>query len=61
MQTDLRDQLRLIASQLYRTQPTDPVTFAVVAALMIAVALAATYVPARRALKVDPAIALHAE
>jgi len=52
---------RLIASQLYRTQPTDPLTFAVVAALMIAVALAATYVPARRALKVDPAIALHAE
>ena len=52
---------RLIAAQLYRTQATDPATFAAVAGLMIAVALAATYVPARRALKVDPAIALHAE
>ena len=52
---------RLIASQLYRTQATDPVTFAAVAALMIGVALAATCIPARRALKVDPAIALHAE
>jgi putative ABC transport system permease protein len=52
---------RLIAAQLYHTQATDPVTFAAVAALMIAVAAAATYVPARRALKVDPAIALHSE
>jgi predicted permease len=52
---------RLIAAQLFRTQATDPATFAAVAGLMIAVALAATYVPARRALKVDPAIALHAE
>jgi ABC-type antimicrobial peptide transport system permease subunit len=52
---------RLIAAQLYHTQPTDPVTFAAVAGLMIAVALAATYVPARRALQVDPAIALHSE
>jgi putative ABC transport system permease protein len=52
---------RLIAAQLYRTQATDPATFAAVAGLMIAVALGATYVPARRALKVDPAIALHAE
>jgi ABC-type antimicrobial peptide transport system permease subunit len=52
---------RAIAAQLYRTEPTDPVTFLTVAALMIAVALAATYVPARRALKVDPAVALHCE
>jgi putative ABC transport system permease protein len=52
---------RLIAAQLYRTQATDPATFIAVAGLMIAVALAATYVPARRALKVDPAIALHSE
>jgi putative ABC transport system permease protein len=49
---------RLIAAQLYRTQATDPATFAAVAALMAAVALAATCVPARRALQVDPAGAL---
>ena len=52
---------RLIAAQLYRTQATDPATFAAVAGLMTAVALGATYVPARRALKVDPAIALRGE
>jgi putative ABC transport system permease protein len=52
---------RLIAAQLYRTQATDPATFATVAGLMIAVALAATYVPARRALKVDPVVALRCE
>jgi predicted lysophospholipase L1 biosynthesis ABC-type transport system permease subunit len=52
---------RLIAVQLYRTQATDPVTFAAVAALMIAVGLAATYIPARRALKVDPAMDLRCE
>jgi putative ABC transport system permease protein len=52
---------RLIAAQLYRTQATDPATFAAVAGLMIALALAATYVPARRALKVDPAMALRGE
>jgi putative ABC transport system permease protein len=49
---------RLIAAQLYRTQATDPATFAAVAALMLALALAATCLPARRALKVDPATAL---
>ena len=52
---------RLIAAQLYRTQATDPRTFAAVAALMLAVALAATYLPASRALRVDPATALRAE
>jgi putative ABC transport system permease protein len=52
---------RLIAAQLYRTQATDPATFAAVAGLMIAIALAATFVPTRRAVKVDPAIALRCE
>jgi putative ABC transport system permease protein len=52
---------RLIAAQLYHTKATDPATFATVAALMIAVALAATYLPARRALKTDSAIALRVE
>ncbi len=52
---------RLIASQLYRTPATDPLTFAAAAAVMIAVAAAATWLPARRAVKVDPAIALRSE
>ena len=52
---------RLIAAQLYHTKATDPATFATVAGLMIAVALAATCLPARRALKTDPAIALRVE
>ena len=52
---------RLIAAQLYRTRTTDPATFAAVAGLMIVLALAATYVPARRALKVEPGTALRCD
>jgi putative ABC transport system permease protein len=52
---------RLIAAQLFHTRATDPATFAAVAALMIAFSLAATTLPACRALKVDPAIALRAD
>ena len=52
---------RLIAGELYRTPPADPATFAVAAGVMLAVAAAATWIPARRAVQVDPAIALHAE
>jgi predicted permease len=52
---------RLIASQLYETRPNDPVTFAAAAAVMIAVAAVATWIPARRAVRVDPAIALRSE
>jgi putative ABC transport system permease protein len=40
-------------SLLFATSPSDPVTFAAVAALLVAVALAACYVPARRAMKAD--------
>jgi putative ABC transport system permease protein len=52
---------RLMASQLYGVRPTDPVTFITVAALLMIVSLAASYIPARRAMRVDPMIALRYE
>jgi len=52
---------RLIAHMLFDVSATDPGAFAVVAALLVAVALMACYIPARRAAKVDPLIALQCE
>ena len=49
---------RLLTSLLFGTSPSDPATFTSVAGLLIAVALAACYVPARSAMKVDPMVAL---
>ncbi|MGB7022572.1 MAG: ABC transporter permease [Candidatus Acidiferrales bacterium] len=52
---------RFLRSMLFEVQPTDPLTFFTVAALLSLVALAASYIPARRAMRVDPMVALRHE
>jgi len=52
---------RLLGAQLYDVSPTDPVVFGSVAAVLLLVALLASGVPARRAARVDPAVALRTE
>ena len=49
---------RLLESQLYGVSPTDPLTFAAVCLLLAVVAIFACLIPARRAMRVDPAVAL---
>jgi putative ABC transport system permease protein len=46
---------------LYNVTPTDPLSFSAVAVFLIVVAMLASYLPARRALKVDPIVALRGE
>jgi predicted permease len=53
--------IRTVASFLYGVQGSDPLTFAVVVLLLVAGGVLATYVPARRATKVDPLVALRCE
>jgi putative ABC transport system permease protein len=52
---------RLIETQLYEVRPTDPATFSAVAVTVLATALLASYVPARRAARIDPTTALRVE
>jgi putative ABC transport system permease protein len=52
---------RLLSGFLFRVTPTDPATFVVVSLSLTLVALLASYIPARRATRVDPLVALRAE
>ena len=52
---------RFMASLLYGVGATDPLTYAIVAILLVLVAMAASYIPARRAMRVDPVVALRHE
>ena len=52
---------RFLADFLFGVKPTDPLTYAGVALLLLGIALVASYIPSRRALRVDPIVALRAE
>jgi ABC-type antimicrobial peptide transport system permease subunit len=52
---------RWMESLIFGVSPTDPVTFSAVSTLLVAIALAASYVPARRAVKLDPMRSLRIE
>jgi putative ABC transport system permease protein len=52
---------RLLSSELYGVSPLDPVTFLGAASVMAIVTLLACYIPARRAMRMDPMVALRLE
>jgi len=53
--------IRSMSAMLFGVQPTDPLTFAAVSIVLVLVSLLASYIPARRATKVDPIVALRYE
>jgi putative ABC transport system permease protein len=53
--------MRIISKLLFGVNATDPVTFLAMSALLLTVALAASYIPARKAIKLNPIVALHHE
>jgi len=53
--------VRLITKLLFGTAPLDPLIFAAVPVVLAAVALLASYIPARRATRIDPIVALRCE
>ena len=52
---------RALKSYLFQVSPADPLSLAAAAAILIVAAVAAAYVPARRATRVDPLLALRAQ
>jgi ABC-type lipoprotein release transport system permease subunit len=56
-----RSGRRFLQSLLFEVKPTDPLTFVGVAILLAIVAAAARYIPARRAMNIDPMVALRHE
>jgi putative ABC transport system permease protein len=52
---------RLLRSMLYNVSPTDPISFLLTAASLLLVALVASWLPARRAARIDPAVALRGD
>ena len=52
---------RLLGSMLYDVKPGDPLTLVAVSVMLMLVAMAACYIPARRATRVDPLVALRHE
>jgi putative ABC transport system permease protein len=53
--------MRVLAGPMKGVQPYDPATLVAVTAILLGIALLASYVPARRAARVDPVVALRAE
>jgi len=52
---------RFLSSLLFDVKPTDPATFGAVCAVIVLVALAACFIPAQRATRLDPLVALRCE